>query len=640
MSDSDATRSHGAIAIADEEQEKRARAKAARSWLLPFAVLGFLVFVLVGIGHSADGGQSLIKAMHGGDAGIEAGVLGNVAQIVAQVLGVAISVVAIIVELAANRYTHRITELFFRARTNVVVMGFYVISAVQPMVASFASGGGTVPRVAAVLAMVLMTISVLSLLPYFAYVAAFVSPLEVIRRLRREALQIVEAGPRSDTPQEVANAQHAAVEAAEQLTDVALNAMVHHDKAISMAAINAMGDLLRDYLEVKSRLPKGWFKLGDEPRSNPDFVSLAPIAIEQIESSQTWFEFKLLRQYEMIYRQALNTHRELNYLIASNVRELAISAMNTNQTEVHELAVKFFNTFMRATLNGRDVRTGYNVLNQYRQVAEVALRKRVPNVAVAVVRHFKYYGQLAFAMDLGFLLETCAYDLCALNELAFDLKSPERPDLLKIFLQVDKEGEGAKKETALRGVRKAQIKLAAYYLSKGDEQAARTVYRDMANENVQRLASIRDELLAVESPHYWEVTDRGTNFDYMPPERRGRVLEFFEWFGDALPQPRASIVLPIPAAAILAAKSSASASSVASVTAAVTSSLTSTPPQAIVAAQTQSSTAPMVVTNVADDDEDPLLNVRDPGAASEGGPRRSNDVSEPTPRPVADEDAQ
>jgi hypothetical protein len=651
VSDPDATRSHGAIAIADEEQERRARKKAVRGWLLPFAILGFFVCVLVGFGHAGDRGQTLVKAMHGGDAGIESGVLGNVAQIVAQVLGVAISVVAIIVELAANRYTHRITELFFRARTNIVVMGFYVISAVQPMVAAYASAGGLVPRAAANLAMVLMTVSVLSLLPYFAYVAAFVSPLEVIRRLRREALQIVEAGPVSDTPQEVANAQHAAVEAAEQLTDVALNAMVHHDKAISMAAINAMGDLLRDYLEVKNRLPKGWFKLGVEPRSNPDFVSLAPIAIEQIETSQTWFEFKLLRQYEMIYRQALNTHRELNYLIASNVRELALTAMASGQTEVHELAVKFFNTFMRATLNGRDVRTGYNVLNQYRQVAEAALKKKVPQVAVAIVRHFKYYGQLAFNMDLGFLLETCAYDLCALNELAFDLKSTDRPELLKIFLQVDKEGEGAKKETALRGVRKAQIKLAAYYLSHGDQQAARTVYRDMANENAQRLASIRDELLAVESPHYWEVTDRGTNFDYMPPERRGRVLEFFEWFGDALPQPRASIVMPIPVASVLAAQATGAKMS-----------LSTVPPQAIAAALAQINdstlappTAPAVTSESplsgddgsgvaththaeSQEEHDPLAHVRDPGAASEESPRRSADVSEPTPRPPEVED--
>ncbi|MDP3278093.1 MAG: DUF2254 family protein [Deltaproteobacteria bacterium] len=540
----DDTRSHGTVAIADDEEERRARTRAVRSWLLPFAVLSLGVVLLVGIGHSADNARSLTKVLSSSDPSIESDVLANVAQLVGQVLGVAISVVAIIVELAANRYTHRITEQFFRARTNITVMGLYVVSAVQPMWASFSAGAGPVPRPAAIMAMILMSASVLSLLPYFAYVAAFVSPLEVIRRLRRDALQSVELGPRRTGARDVQRHQRAAEEAADQLTDVALNAMAHHDKAIAMAAINAIGDLLEDYVEIKDQLPPHWFKLSHAVRANPDFVSLAPVALEQIEDSRTWFEFKLMRQYEMVYRQSLNTHRELNYLIASNVRKLAAVALVRKQPAVSALAIKFFNTFLRATLNGRDVRTGYNVLNQYRQIAESALRRGDGALAVSIAKHFKYYGQTAFAMDLGFLLETAAYDLCAINELAFDLQSTERRELLRVFLQVDKEGEGARRETALRGVRKAQIKLAAYYLQHGDSAAAKQVYRDMANENVQRLASIRDELLAVDSPYYWEVTDRGMNFDWMPVERRGRIIEFFEWFGDALPQPRASIVPP------------------------------------------------------------------------------------------------
>jgi|LNFM01.1.fsa_nt_gb hypothetical protein len=598
--------------MAADDEDKRVRARALRNWVLPFAVLGAGVFILLGLGHSADSGRSLLRAMSQSESGIESEVLGNVAQLVGQVLGVAISVVAIIVELAANRYTHRITELFFRARTNIFVMGLYVVSAVQAMWASYSAGGGTVPRFASMLAMTLMTVSVLSLLPYFAYVAAFVSPLEVIRRLRREALRVVEAGPKSTALTDVERAQHAATESAEQLTDVAFNAMVHHDKAISMAAINAIGDLLKDYLELKTKLPPEWFKLNATVRSDPDFVSLAPIALEQIEESRTWFEFMLLRQYEMVYRQALNTHRELNYLIASNVRELAAHALSRNDRAVWDLSVKFFNTFMRATLNGRDVRTGYNVLNQYRLLGELALRKKTPGLAGPVARHFKYYGQLAFNMDLGFLLETAAYDLCALNELAFDLNSPERPELLKVFLQVDKEGEGAKRETALRGVRKAQIKLAAYYLHRGDQSAARQVYKDMANENVQRLASIRDELLAVESPHYWEVTDRGMNFDWLPDDRRGRLFEFFEWFGDALPQPRASIVLPMSAVQFMGA-----------------------------ALKSASPIAPSIVAAATVDEDDPAARLRDPGAATEGSVRDGSPVevsSEPAPRPAVDDE--
>jgi hypothetical protein len=52
----------------------------------------------------------------------------------------------------------------------------------------------------------------------------------------------------------------------------------------------------------------------------------------------------------------------------------------------------------------------------------------------------------------------------------------------------------------------------------------------MRGEARDRLVSLRDELRAVESPEYWEITDRGANFDYLPPERKQRMEEFFGWF--------------------------------------------------------------------------------------------------------------
>ena len=103
-------------------------------------------------------------------------------------------------------------------------------------------------------------------------------------------------------------------------------------------------------------------------------------------------------------------------------------------------------------------------------------------------------------------------------------------DLLHILLRVDKESEGAVQEQSLRGVRKAQIKLATFFLMREDTARARQVYTDMADEDLARLASIRDELYGVQTAEYWEIIDRGTNFDYLPEERRQFLELFFGWF--------------------------------------------------------------------------------------------------------------
>jgi hypothetical protein len=298
-----------------------------------------------------------------------------------------------------------------------------------------------------------------------------------------------------------------------------------------MHAVDTLGELVRDYLDSKTDLPDEWFKMGTALRENPDFVSMQEEVLEDIEQGRFWFEMKVLRQYQMLYGETLNRMRDINYLIAINTRKLVEKAIAQGEEQTSALAVKFFNTFLRATVNGGDVRTAYNVLNQYRLLAESALRAGRSALALEAARRFQYYGQLGFSQGLAFILETAAYDLCTLNELAFDLDAPAKDELLAIFLDVDKEAEeGHALEASLRGVRKAQVKLATYYLTHGAEDLARSIFEDMKGELPARRTSIREELAGITSKDFWEVSDRGGNFDYLEPERRAQLEKFFGWF--------------------------------------------------------------------------------------------------------------
>ncbi len=539
-----------------EPRKREVRATPLRVWLYPFLILLVATALVFGLSFVLDirtqpKAPSLFANLANFDKEEASDVLSNVGEVTASVLGVAVSVVAIIVELAANRYTHKITELFFRTPVNFAVLGLFVVAGIHGLWTSLIFRDNFKPVWGTLVGMGLMTVSLLMLLPYFAFVFDFLNPLNIVARIRAETLRAVKGAPReiSTARANAENVQRVAADGTEQLSDVALNAMNNHDGAIAVAAVNALGDLGRDYLDVKGALPLDWFHITESVAENPDFVSMSREVLGDLGRERTWFEFKLLRQFQTIYQAGLGGNRELCYVVAIHTRELAERAMDHKDPRVVELCIKFFNTYLRSTMNSRDVRTAYNVLNQYRLLADGALSRSMGRFAVEVARYFKYYGQLAFSSDLGFVLETAAYDLCSLNELAFDLKSPERPELLRIFLQVDKEGEGAVREASLRGVRKAQVKLASYYLLKGDRGAAKEVFRDLREESPGRLASIRDELLAIDSPTFWEITDRGTNFDYVGPARKQRMIEFFEWFGEALPPPRSSLVPHAPAVA-------------------------------------------------------------------------------------------
>ena len=525
---------------------------ALRIWLLPFSILFGAAFVLFSGAFIADvssaknAGHIWSLFVHP-NAQSAANTLSNAGEIVAAVLAIAITVVAIVVELASNRYTHRITELFVSEPVNFIVMGFFVVTGLQGLWVTMTfdlhtdSSGNVmdtsfVPYWGIALTMLMLTICLLILLPYFAFVFNFLNPMSVVSRIRVHTLDAVRSSRNATV------AQVEAMRGVEQLADVALNAMENKDTGISMASLEALCTLTMDYQRMKPALSPEWFRLDGEIARNPDFISMAPEVLNSVATRRIWLEMKVLRQYQTLYNEALNHQRDINYAVAINTRLLGEMALDSKDEEFFALIIKFFNTYLRSTINARDVRTAYNVLNQYRLLAESVLHHGQGERAIEIARYFKYYGRISFDQKQPFILETVAYDLCQLCEIAFDEKSPALKDVLRIFLDIDKESDGDVQESSLRGVRKAQVKLATYFLVKGDEALAREVYRDLSSEKPDRLASIRDELLGVESREFWEVSDRGQNFDYLTPDRKKQMLVFFDWFGATITPHRASVV--------------------------------------------------------------------------------------------------
>ena len=456
--------------------------------------------------------------------------IGVLSSIIAAVLGIVLTVISIVVQLAATRFSPAVTEMFFRDRTNRSVMALYVIGCVMGFWTAFGVNSGWVPRVSLTVMLATSTLGFLVMAPYFAYVFRFLSPENVVLRIKREAREVASKPVRgSDTDER----QASSLSLTEQLTDIAINAISQKDKIIATASVDAVRDLTCAYLSAKPSRTDPWFGVGDVIRRNPDFASMAEDSVEDLEADGTWFEFKQLRQYQAIYTEALGAMRDINYVIAINTRIIAETALDAKEPEALSLAVKFFNTYLRATLNQNDVRTAYTILNQYRIMAEKVLKAGDSEMALRIAGHIKYYGHLSYTKRLAFVTETVAYDLGALCEYAHTTKSPLEDDLLSIFLEVDPStSEGEVQETSLRGVRKAQVKLATFYLLEEAEPLARRVWEDMRHETAERLSSIRDELLGIVAKDFWEVSDRGGNFDYLEPARKEMLKVFFGWFAE------------------------------------------------------------------------------------------------------------
>ena len=444
------------------------------------------------------------------------------------VFGIVITVVSIIVQLSAERYTG-VARMFLRDRLNIYVAAYYVITGVASVWLSASSHADYVPLIT-LLVMLSMTMGGLIItMPYFGYVFWFLAPQNLVRHIREEAIRVADKGAHEQDRETCYASQAETLFALEELTDIANNSISGKDKIIGSAAADALKDLAIEYLKVKPDASEAWFSIGPQIRQNPDFVAMDAESLADLEARHTWVEWKVMRQYLSIYNEALNSMRDVTYVIAIDTRYIGEAATRAKDSELTDLVFRFMNSYMRSTLNARDVRSAYNVLNQYRKLGESMLREGDARAAAETVRHMKYYGLLSFDMELSFVTETVAYDLSALAQMANELASPAEQAILAEFLELDRPPFVRGNDKALMGVRKAQVKLAAYYLSTGQEDRARAIANDMREEPDERLRKIRWQLESVESKDFWEIIDRGRNFEYMPPAQRAHLPTFFSW---------------------------------------------------------------------------------------------------------------
>ncbi len=526
-------------AAGDADADARS-AQARRRWSRQIATLGLLAgaatilfgsfwlldFYVTGSWVGARGRTGPLDLLLAFDISTLQNALAGLSQVIVAVLGIAITVVSIIVQLSATRYSSRIAALFFRDRSNLTIMGFFVVACINAVWVSVAFTSHYVPRATVGLTLALVTGSLLLLIPYFAHVFDFLDPEKIIARIGQKTLDAA-LGRGSTARIRPAGRQAIATASMEHLADIAVNALAQKDKVIASGAVAALRRLLVSYLGGKSDLSPAWFRLAPKIRDSPDFIALAGDSLAELERQRVWLEWKGLRHLWTAFLEALKHLPEMAHVVAIETRYIGEAALAMGDDAVVGVTLKFFNTYLRAALNARDVRAAYNILNQYRQLGERVLRTGRGALSIEIARHLKYYGQTAHGLGLGFVTETAAHDLSALCERAFEQNSPAHDDLLRVFLEVDKEAETDAEEKALRGVRKAQVKLATYYLLHGAPTHAHTIAQDMQHESPVRLASLHAELDAVSTKDFWEVSDRGVNFDYLDGPRKQQLAPFF-----------------------------------------------------------------------------------------------------------------
>jgi Predicted membrane protein (DUF2254) len=503
-----------------------------RGWVIPIAVLftitvgGFLIMRFV------DGmvtGQSFFSALFLNKADAIDGAMGNFAQVMVGLLALVITVVAIVVQLAAQRYTPKLVDLFINDKVNVSFFLLLVITSIYTMLMAYSAKEPLLPYWSGVLLLVLMVINLLLLAPYFSYVFRVLTPeniIGIIRSNAKTAMELVSQGKSGKgRPTDLKKLQQDVANAMEQISDISLSAVSQMDRNVALLSIRSLKDVLVDHLLLKRRMPNRWFIPAKE-----NFQAISSDFLHEIAVTRTWVEVKGFLDLELIFKMAIKEMPDGVSAIANSTKIIGLYAMRLKDRQVLEgVVIQFFNTFLRHAVNDRNPKAIYNLFYQYRLLAEQVMRVDPP-LAEKICFYFKYYGQAAQVYEIQMSIITAAFDLAHLLERAYEMKVPNLAALVTIFLEVDDNPATQANEFDLRSVRKAQLMFASFLLSKGDTTIVQRIFQDIKTEPKPRMDAVRKEMLAVKDRKFWEVTDRGVNLFYMDEEQKKHLEVFFTRF--------------------------------------------------------------------------------------------------------------
>lgn len=510
-----------------------------KRWLYPFLGLwgvGLGVFaILYAIDHalivgSGEPSSNPVEDYWRFDPEVISNATSALIGLLAALLGIVITVVSIVVQLSANLYSG-VARMFLRERANILVLGFYIVACIVGVWLGFAVRREFAPRLGIAMMILLTTTGLALMAPYFSFVFRLLEPQSIISRVREQALAAARSARTAPDADSLGSLQSRMVRAFESITDFASGAIASRDTVIASQAVDALREVVLDYLPLKDELPAGWFAFGAGLRRVPKIVALDRESKFALEERKTWVEWQVMQQYLSIYRQALVGAQELNYLIAINTRYLAEAGAFANDGQLVRLAGRFLNSYVRAALNAQDVRMACNVMHQIRLLVETLLNLKHGDDAVAMTRQMSYYGTVALNMDLPFVAETVAYDIGVLCERAAQIGFPEEVRLLGILL--GQEQLATRSKPVPLGMLKAQAKFGAFYLYEQKPHRAEVVRQHLFHEPAGQLRTVRDALMRIEHDEFWEVVDRGNrDFEYLPPGHRECLRQFFAGLDD------------------------------------------------------------------------------------------------------------
>jgi hypothetical protein len=494
----------------------RGRARAWISAALPGLALVSVAFMLVVLFGFVDAMRyPSIKDLFTPDPVAAGGVLGLVGGSIGVTLSIVIVAVVFGIQTTSSRYSPRVIGIFTRNPLNALVLSLALASILYTFLIRIEVKSNYVPMWSVGMAVVLAFLNFAILLPYVRYIFEVMRAETLVGSIMRRARRELRA---SGTNRYTSRHRDGLMTSVAQVTDIAFGSIQLGDMPICVLTIEELGRFLaEDYMRTKKSFPPEWFQVG-----HADLPGASDQIVNEVNRAKTWFAYRIMSSFVDMVGLTPVHRKEAVHAIAVATRDVGIGAIEVGDSEVAELCVRFFNTYLRVAINRSAPTFASGIMNEYRRFAIGALEWR-SDLAVEAAAHLLRYGRHFDDAGMPATLGAAAEDVADLAIEAHHRDPQVSLNLARLLVRNLLDLTPSARPIGLNGLFKGVAKLSFWAMATDQKDVARLLVEGIAAAPPDFVDAALDRMESMQNGLFWEVNERVIAFDWVEQPLRAEI---------------------------------------------------------------------------------------------------------------------
>src|SRR5206468_2530813 len=449
------------------------------------------------------------------DPAAAAGTLGLVGGAEGVTLSIVLLGVMFGIQTSSSRYSPRIIGIFTRNPLNALVLSFALASILYTFLVRSEVKVNYVPMASVLVAEALALINFALLFPYVLYTFEVMRAETLVSGIMRRARKELRAATRK---RRVLQRQRELLTCMEQVTDIAFGSIQLGDMPVCQHSIEVLGDFLaREYLPVKKNMDPEWFKVG-----HAELPGASDQIVAEVNCAGTWFAYTIMSSFVDMVGLTPVHRKEAVYTIAVATRKVGLAAIEVGDSELAELCVRFFNTYLRAAINRSAPTFASGIMNEYRRFAIGALEWR-RDLSVESAAHLLRYGRHFDEAGMPAIFGAAAEDVAdlAIEAHVRDPQLSVRLAQLRVRNLLDLIPDA--QPIGLNGLFKGVAKLTCWAMAAEEKDIAHVLVEGIAAAPPDFVDAALSRMEGLQNGLFWEVNERVISFDWLDHPLRDEI---------------------------------------------------------------------------------------------------------------------